>query len=247
MAHLYVADGLESTEVGSTITLRGSEARHAVSVSRLRVGESTLVTNGLGLLTSCETRTVGKDFVDFEVISLSQVEPQSPSVTLVQALAKGDRDERAIEMATELGVTAIVPWHAARSVSRWEGPKADKGRERWQSIVREASKQSVRAWIPVVAPVASTADLVVEGANGLTIVLDPSGKASLGQVLAEVTASQAQPIRIIVGPEGGLTSEELATLVQSGSHVVGLGSNILRTSTAGPAALAVLNEVLARW
>ena len=247
MAHLYIADDLASTSVGASVALRGQEARHAAGVSRLRVGESILITNGRGLSLECVATSVAKDTVELVVESVTEVAQQQPVITLVQALAKGDRDERAIEMATELGVSAVIPWQAARSVSRWEGEKAVKGRDRWQAIVREASKQSVRAWIPEVAPVASTSQLVAACATELTLVLDPSGTKSLSDVATMTSSSQAQAFRIIVGPEGGLAPEEVAALAGAGAHVVGLGSNILRTSTAGPSALAVLNELLTRW
>lgn len=247
MAHLYISDELAETAVGATVELDGAEARHAVSVSRLRVGESVLITNGRGLLVDAQAVEVGKDRVSLVVSSLELREPQQPPITLVQALAKGDRDERAIEMATELGVSDIVPWQSARSVSRWEGDKAHKGQARWQAIVREASKQSIRAWIPRVENVTSTKALISGGFDGLTLVLDPSGEVTLSRVLSEHSARVSFGIRLIVGPEGGIAPEELDQIVASGAVVVGLGANILRTSTAGPAVLAVINELLGRW
>ncbi len=247
MAHLYIADDLTATAVGAAVTLRGPEARHAAGVSRLRVGESILVTNGCGLMLTCSATAVAKDEVSLIVESVVEVIAQTPQITLVQALAKGDRDERAIEMATELGISAIVPWQAARSISRWEGEKAVKGRDRWQSIVREASKQSIRAWVPSVAPVTTTTALVSACSTDFTLVLDPSGSLSLTEASRAALESQAQTISIVVGPEGGMAPEEVAALSGAGAQIVGLGSNILRTSTAGPSALAVLNELLARW
>jgi 16S rRNA (uracil1498-N3)-methyltransferase len=247
MAHLYIADGLTQTVAGATITLEGAEARHAASVSRLRVGESVLVSNGAGLLIVAETQSVAKDQIALTVVSVTEVAAQTPAITLIQALAKGDRDERAIEMATELGVTGIVPWQSARSVSRWDGDKAVKGRDRWQVIVREASKQSVRAWVPVVHPVASTKDILGFPIDGLTVVLDPSGESSVSQALSAAPQRAAQGIRVVVGPEGGLSNEEVSAFAETGAVIVGLGTNILRTSTAGPAVIAVINEILARW
>jgi len=247
MAHLYISDELAETAVGATVEVAGAEARHAVSVSRLRVGESVLITNGRGLLLEAEAVEVGKDRVTLVVSSLEVLQPQQPRITLVQALAKGDRDERAIEMATELGVSDIVPWQSARSVSRWEGDKALKGQTRWQAIVREASKQSIRSWIPRVDSVVSTKALVSGGFDGLTLVLDPSGEVTLSNALSENPGKVASGIRLIVGPEGGIAMEEIDQLVTSGAVVVGLGANILRTSTAGPAVLAVINELLGRW
>lgn len=247
MAHLYISEGLSHTVVGATITLDGAEARHAASVSRLRVGEIVLVSNGTGLLIQAEAQTVAKDQIGLTVVSVAEVAAQTPAITLIQALAKGDRDERAIEMATELGVTGIVPWQSARSVSRWEGDKAIKGRDRWQAIVREASKQAVRAWVPVVHPVATTKEILSFPFDGLTLVLDPSGATSVSQALSSSPQRAAQGVRVVVGPEGGLSTEEVAEFAGAGAVVVGLGANILRTSTAGPAVIAVVNELLARW
>ena len=126
MAHLYIVDELTEVSVGGSVLVTGQEARHAAGVSRLRVGEHVFITNGGGLLVEAETVSIEKVGVGLRVISEQRIAPQEPRITLVQALAKGDRDERAIEMATELGVSAVVPWQASRSVSRWEGDKAAK-------------------------------------------------------------------------------------------------------------------------
>jgi 16S rRNA (uracil1498-N3)-methyltransferase len=247
VAHLYIADGMTEVPVGASILLTGQEARHAATVSRLRVGERVLLTNGTGLLVEAETVSIAKVGVGFNVISSKQLPAPQPRVILVQALAKGDRDERAIEMATELGVSTVIPWQAARSVSRWEGEKAEKGQQRWQTIVREASKQAVRAWIPNVTRVHSTADVLSASFSGLTLVLDPSGSLSVSAALTSFGAEQPTEVRVIVGPEGGLTADEVDQYASAGAVIVGLGSNILRTSTAGPAVIAVLNEMLGRW
>jgi 16S rRNA (uracil1498-N3)-methyltransferase len=247
MAHLYIADDLVVTSVGATVVLVGSEARHAATVSRLRVGETILVTNGRGIFVNAEATLVAKDQVELRVEEILESAPAQPEISLVQALAKGDRDERAIEMSTELGVSHIVPWQAARSVSRWDGEKSIKGRERWQSIVREASKQSIRAWVPVVESVVTTKQLLGDGFEGVTLVLDPSGQSKIGSALADSADKVARGIRIVVGPEGGMSPEEVTAFSDSGAVIVGLGELIMRTSTAGPAVIAVINELLGRW
>jgi 16S rRNA (uracil1498-N3)-methyltransferase len=159
---------------------------------------------------------------------------------LAQALAKGDRDELAIQAATELGAAGVIPWAAERSVSRWDGAKAIKGRERWASIVREASKQAIRSRVPDVAALASTAELAVR--SGRLLVLDPLGDAALTELELD-----GEPITLVVGPEGGISPREFEQLEAAGAARVRLGSEVLRTSTAGPAALAVLNARLGRW
>ena len=164
-----------------------------------------------------------------------------PELWLAQALAKGDRDELAVQAATELGVSGVIPWAAERSVSRWEGAKAAKGRERWAAIVREASKQAIRAWIPDVADLATTADLPT--LSGTLLVLEPTASTALTAFPLE----DLERITLVVGPEGGVSARELAQLTEAGAHPVRLGPEVLRTSTAGPAGLAVLNARLGRW
>ena len=161
---------------------------------------------------------------------------------LVQALAKGDRDELAVQAACELGVDEIVPWQAARSISRWEGAKADKGRERWATIVREAAKQAHRAWVPEVSSVQSTAQLAARAADARMLILDPWTQTRLAGIRPD-----GRDLVLVVGPEGGIAPEELEKLEAAGAERVRLGETVLRTSTAGPAAIAVLSSILGRW
>lgn len=243
MAHHYIVDEVYSLATGERITLSGAEGRHAASVSRVRVGEHLSITNGRGLLAQVTVESVGKVDVELLVDSVAEMEPQRPAIALVQALAKGDRDERAIEAATELGVTSVIPWQASRSVSRWDADKATKGVARWQTIVREASKQSIRSWIPAVAELASTKDVCDLAASSSVLVLAPEGDSQL----ADIEFVPGREVIIVVGPEGGITPEELGQFRAAGAHLVSLGANILRTSTAGVAAIAALNQILERW
>jgi len=234
MASLYLAEQLEAAEIGATIGLSGDEAKHAVAVARTRVGERLAIGNGRGLIARGTVSSL-----DPFTLTVDEVEQQpapDPQLWLVQALAKGDRDELAVQAATELGVSGVIPWAAERSVTRWEGAKLEKGRARWEAIVREASKQSIRAWTPVVEPLATTKQ--VSG-----FVLDPTAR----QPLSTVALPASGRIALVVGPEGGISPRELELLEQQGSVRVRLGSEILRTSTAGPAAIAVLNARLGRW
>jgi 16S rRNA (uracil1498-N3)-methyltransferase len=165
----------------------------------------------------------------------------TPQLMLVQALAKGDRDERAIEAATELGVDVVIPWAATRSISHWDDRKAPKARAKWESVVREATKQSIRPFIPLVRPRSSTAEIIAQLADTQMIVLDPDGDNSIASV--PLTGSD---IAIVVGPEGGVSSSEIELFTAAGAQICTLGENILRTSTAGPAALAILLARLGR-
>ncbi|MBA8816017.1 16S rRNA (uracil1498-N3)-methyltransferase [Microbacterium halimionae] len=245
MALHFLHDTPLSPELGegSEITLTGTEAHHAATVRRVRVGEGVTVGDGRGVWIEAVTTTVSPKEVRLRVVAREDVAPASPRTVLVQALAKGDRDELAVQTATELGVDEIVPWQSSRSISRWEGAKAEKGRLRWESIVREASKQAHRAFTPTVSGVVSTASLVAMAKEFRMLLLDPTAS----ERLTTVDIADATGIVLVVGPEGGFTPAEIDTLVGAGAQNVRLGGTVLRTSSAGPAALAVLNARLDRW
>lgn len=241
MAHFYLLENLETTQVGAIVTLDGSEGRHASTVARVRVGEKLAIGNGRGLMLGAEVLSTSKDTVELSVTRVELNESESPAIVLVQALAKTDRDERAVEACTELGISAVIPWAADRSVSKWEGPKVDKGIARWSSIVREATKQSIRSFLPEVGPHFKSSQLgaALRGMN--VLVLDPTGDEPLSELKLD-----GRDIALVVGPEGGISEHELARFKEEGAHIVKMGTNILRTSTAGPAALAILNAKLGR-
>lgn len=244
MALHFVTDGAASARPGDAVTLTGTEAHHAASVRRVRVDETVTLGDGRGVWLSGVVTAVGPKQVEVRVASRDMVSEPSPRFVLVQALAKGDRDELAVQAATELGVDAIVPWQAARSVSRWDA-KEDKGLARWRTIVREAAKQAHRAWIPEVQRLTRTADLVALARTALVLVLEPSASARLTEVAAE--ASDGRDVVLVVGPEGGIAPEELSALEDAGARLVRLGDTVLRTSTAGAAAISVLSAAYGRW
>lgn len=238
MASLYLDPALSEQDAATgRVRIIGDEARHAITVARVRVGEQLAVGDGAGLIVEGTVSSTEGGELELDVQLLRREEAPVPQLWLAQALAKGDRDELAIQAATELGVSGVIPWQAERSVSRWDGMKAAKGRERWRSIVREASKQSIRAWVPDVADASTTAQLAT--LPGLVLVLEPTASTPL----SEVPLGEHGRITLVVGPEGGVSPAELARF----EHHVRLGPEVLRTSTAGPAALAVLNLRLGRW
>jgi 16S rRNA (uracil1498-N3)-methyltransferase len=241
VASLYLATDLPADVVaGSVVTLGGEEGRHAITVARVRVGETLSISDGAGLIVAGPVVSIDGTVLTLEVATAQRHPSPAPELWLAQALAKGDRDELAVQAATELGVSGVIPWAAERSITRWEGAKVAKGRERWASIVREATKQSIRAWVPVVEAITSTASLAK--LPGLVLVLEPTAEARLTEVDLD-----AERITLIVGPEGGVSPRELEALAAAGAVAVRLGVEVLRTSTAGPAALAVLNARLRRW
>jgi 16S rRNA (uracil1498-N3)-methyltransferase len=239
--HVHLVPSLAGVGEGSRVTVEGAEAHHAVAVRRLTVGEPVVLTDGAGLVAECEVTETGKARLVAEVRSLTSVPRPVPDVVVVQALPKGDRGELAVEVLTEVGVARIVPWAAARSVSVWRGDRAAKSLAKWQTTAREAAKQARRAWFPDVAPLASTADVV-----GLVT------EAPLALVLHEgatdpLPTDVPDGVVLVVGPEGGLAADELAAFGAAGARTVRLGAEVLRTSTAGVAAVAALLARTPRW
>lgn len=242
MAHLYLSDDVTTAVIGSLIDVAGAEARHAVAVGRLKVGERLSVGDGRGTVAAGEVIAVDAEKFVLRVDAVDFESEPSPALWLAQALAKNDRDELAIQAATELGIDGVIPWAAARSIVKWDAKKQLKHEARWRSILREASKQSLRHRVPVLRPLASTSALAKLGGEFQLVVLDPAGAEPLRTFVPE-----ARDVLLVVGPEGGITPAECATLVAAGATVRSLGSSVMRTSTAGPAATAVLNVLLDRW
>ena len=245
MALHFLVEGCSGVAVGDIVSLTGAEAKHAAVVRRVRVGEAVTVGDGRGVWFEGEVSDASPSRVEVTITARSAVDAPAVRLTLVQALAKGDRDELAVQAACELGVDEVVPWQASRSVSRWEGPKAVKGRERWATIVREAAKQAHRPWVPEVSEPVTTAQLVARAEGARMLVLDPTASRRLSEV--KVEPGDAVDLLLIVGPEGGISPEELEKFDAAGAERVRLGDTVLRTSTAGPAAIAVLSVALGRW
>ena len=233
---LFHKDNLVA-EVGSLVELDGPEGKHAVQVRRMRQGEAIQLSDGKGLRVRGTVAQLTGSTLKLEVLEVIKEEMPSRRITLVQALAKGDRDELAIQAATELGVMSISPWQASRSISRWDGPKISKGQARWQQIVSEAAKQSLRAFTPEVKNIVDTKELVaLVSSFDLVLVLDTSATMSI----EEAGIPSSGSIALVVGPEGGIEQSELDALESAGAKLVSLGANVLRTSTAGPALIAAL-------
>lgn len=243
-APVFVVDRFD-TQGGGSFVLDGPEGRHAVSVKRLRAGEAVVLTDGAGRW--AEGEVAGAEGKDRLVVRLGEVreEPEeAPRLTVVQALPKGDRGELAVETMTEVGVDAIVPWSAARCITQWKGERGLKSLGKWRATAREAGKQSRRVRFPEVADAATTkqvASLLAEA--DFAAVLHESGTEPLAT--AELPAFGS--IVLVVGPEGGIAPDELALFEQSGARAYRLGRTVLRTSTAGTAAAALLLGRTGRW
>jgi 16S rRNA (uracil1498-N3)-methyltransferase len=242
------AAALEAAKEGDRVVLDGPEGRHAATVKRLRPGERVDLTDGAGLMSECVVVTADRASLTLEVIARHRSPAPEPRLVVVQALPKGDRGELAVETMTEAGVDEIVPWSAARCITQWRPERREKALGRWRGAAREAAKQARRSRLPDVGDLASTAQVA-----GRIAAAVASGGA--GYVLHEAAAGPLSALRppstgeiiAVIGPEGGITDDELAAFTEAGARAVRLGPTVLRTSTAGVATAAVLQAATGRW
>lgn len=229
-------------------TLDGEEARHAATVRRLRAGERLVLSDGAGGMARCVVEAVqaGRDAaLTLAIEEHWTEEPPALRVIVAQALAKGDRGELAVELATEAGADAIIPWRATRSVARWDdGTRGKKALVRWRTTARAAAKQARRAHIPDITEPVGTRELAELGQTVSRALVLESGITTR---LTEIEIPRQGDILLIVGPEGGITDEELDTLTNAGATAIRLGPTVLRTSTAAAVALGAIGVLTDRW
>ena len=240
-APLFLVDALPAEGL---VRLDGPEGRHAATVRRLQVGEAVAIGDGRGSVREGHVAEVGRDHLVARCGPVRFDPVPAVRLVVVQALAKGDRAELAVELMTELGVDEIVPWAASRSIVQWRDDRGNRARERWAATARSAAKQSRRAWVPQIAALASTAVVAqrLPGAARAVVLHEPADLA-----LTDVPWPDAGDVLVIVGPEGGVSGDELAAFEASGAQPVRLAAAVLRTSTAGAAACAALSVLLGRW
>ena len=230
--------------VGDRVLLAGPEGRHAADVRRLTVGERVDLTDGSGLLAECVVTRAQRGQLELEVRDRRVIPPPQPAVAVVQAVPKGDRGQLAVELMTEVGADVIVPWAAERCVARWAGERGERALARWRSTAREAAKQARRSRIPEVASLAGLAGVTSRAAAAaLAVVLDPEAPAAL----AGLPVPDTGEVLLIVGPEGGISPAEAGALASAGAVPAHLGRTVLRTSTAGAVAAALLFSQTGRW
>lgn len=226
------------------IEITGDEGRHAAVVRRIRAGERIALTDGAGNGADCVVRSVSKRLLTAEVLLRRVEPPPSLRLVVVQALVKGDA---AVDLMTQVGVDAIVPWSAARSVLSWNADRSEPGAralERWRSTAREAGKQSRRLRFPTVEPLHSTEQVVaLLRAAANAVVLHEGADEPVNAVAVPANGD----LVVLVGPEGGLSGDELVGFSAAGAKPVRLGPSVLRASTAGAVAAGVLLSRSDRW
>jgi 16S rRNA (uracil1498-N3)-methyltransferase len=229
---------------GDPIALDGDEGRHAVVVKRLRVGEQLVLTDGRGRAAECEVVSVGRASLEASVLVRRSTSPAQPRLVVVQAIPKGDHAERAVDLLTEIGVDVIIPWSAERNVVTWKGDRATKALQRWRATATAAAKQSRRLWHPEVWDVRTTDDVagLIEGAAAAYVLHE-----SVVTPLLDVSVPAERDVVLVVGPEGGITEDEVQAFTAAGAQAVRLGPEVLRSSSAGIAAAAALLSRTARW
>jgi len=234
---------VEHLPAGDRVLLDGDEGRHAARVRRVGVGEAVLIADGLGAVADCRVTAVAEDTVELAVVQRRVLTPPDPLLIVAQAPPKGDRAELAVELMTEVGVDEIVPWPSERAVVRWRDGRDAKAIERWRRTAREAAKQSRRPRVPMVSDPLATPELISRFAGARLLVLHEDAD----ERLVSVPLPDAGPILLVVGPEGGVSDGELADFAAAGGAAVRLGDTVLRSSTAGAAAVSVLSARLGRW
>jgi len=244
-APVFVIDDLGSAETGSVVLLGGTEGRHAIASQRLGTGEAVDLVDGRGRRAAGVIETVETDrTARVRIVGIHDEPPHAPHVTVVQALPKGERGELAVELLTEIGVDTIVPWSARHCVTQWKGERAERGHRKWVDAAQAAAKQSRRAHFPDVTPVRTTADVtsLIRSAD-LALLLHEEATDAIGSVDLPLRGD----VVVIVGPEGGVAPDEIEQFEAAGARPVLVGPNVLRTSSAGIAAVAVLLSRSPRW
>ena len=236
MLTLFFVPDLPS-QVGASYSFNSEDANHAIKVLRIEVGEIFRVSDGVGGWANVQVNEVMKRSLETTVLEVGCQEPLEIQFTVVQALPKSDRAKEAVELLTEAGADVIVPWLANRSISRTEVIS------KFATTAREASKQSRRLFIPQLHETVKERGVIelIKSAD-LALVFHESAQVKLSEIITPQI--KAKNVVIVIGPEGGITEEELAAFAAAGAHVAGLGRPILRSAHAGLAALSAVNSLL---
>lgn len=226
--------------LGGTVVLPESAATHLVRVLRLRQGDDCVLFNGDGNDRNARISTVGKREVAVEILSCDPVENESPlRVILIQGIARGEKMDLILQKATELGVAAFVPVLAERTEVKLDAERTEKRMVHWHNVIASACEQSGRARLPALAPPTALADAAAALDEAcMKLTLDPQGELAL----ASLAIAQPATVAVAIGPEGGWSPRDREVLRTAGFLGLRLGPRVLRTETAGLAAIAVLQS-----
>ena len=240
MLTLFLVDKLEDSNL---IEVSGDEAHHAIKVLRTSVGEEILISDGAGNWVRAIVENIEKKTFTAKVLERGFQPEKSPRLIVVQGLPKSDRVKDAIEILVESGVDVIIPWQADRSISKWQKDSLAK----WQSVAVAATKQSRRFRKPEIIDGLSLSQLLeIESENSAVLVMHESANTKLSEVVTSKFSGMSE-IVIVIGPEGGISDNELELLQSTGAHIVGLGPEVFRSAHAGGAALSAVSALIGRW
>ena len=238
MRTLFFVDDLPTT-VGQIYIFDNEDALHAIRVLRTGPGEVFWLSDGKGSFSTVKAIEVAKKSMQCEVLESEFQEPLDIEYTVIQALPKGDRLKACAQLLTEAGADRLVFWSSARSIG-----KADKTLDKLDVTVREASKQARRFRIPEIVGPLTTAQVIDEIARADIAFLFHESATSK---LSAITAPKVAKALIIIGPEGGITDEELEAFTSSGAKIALMGRPIFRSAHAGIAGLAAVQTLLKSW
>ena len=237
MSYLFFVDKISTESIQS---IENEEAHHAIKVLRLSVGELVYVSDGHGKWISGPISEISKKSLAIRIENTGETHAEKPELVVVQAFTKSDRNKEMLELVTVSGADRIIPWSSQRSISKWQSDS----REKWMITVKEACKQSKRFIVPIVNNQMSTNEILNEVKTGFAIVFHESAKEKFSEISLPVNLDR---IYLIVGPEGGITEEELQLFSTINAAVVRLGAPILRSAHAGFAAMSALQTKIGRW
>ena len=240
MSHLFFIPNIPSD---NRVVVEGAEAHHAISVLRIESDEEVLLSDGSGNWARANVRDITKKKFEAVISERGSQEVTKPKLTVLQGIPKSDRLKEAIELMVEAGVDEIIPWSASRSISKWQ----KDSREKWESAAFASAKQAKRFIIPKIGDEVDIREFLDKKAGSFAvIVLHESGGVKLSKIISEKMADLDE-IVLVIGPEGGITENELSLFEKSGARVAQMGEAIFRSAHAGGFSLAAISTLLGRW
>ena len=238
MLTLFFSDQIST---GQRQVLENEEAHHAIKVLRLNTGEIIKISDGVGNWVSGPIVEIAKKELFVSITERGEIQAAKPELVLVQAITKSDRNKEMLELAVEAGVDRIIPWQSERSISKWQSDSEQK----WQVGIKQSCKQARQVKLPQLMQVMSTSEVITSiGEGGFGIVFHEEASTKFSDLT--IPNSQSS-VYLVIGPEGGISEQELLSFQNNGSKVVRLGDTVLRSAHAGFAALSAVQTKLGRW